>query len=358
MRIVVIGATGNVGLSLIEALRASPEVTELEGVARRLPGPSVLEQASCVPAVAWRTADIADDPLDFLQGADVVVHLAWQIQPSRDEAGMRRTNVDGTRRVVESMLAHGVPRLVYASSVGAYSPGPKDRLVDESWPVGGIRTSTYSRHKSEVEHYLDEVERRDPGLAIVRMRTSLVFQGRAASEVHRLFLGQLAPWHLPRPLRWIPQTPRLVFQVTAADDIADAYVRAVVSQSTGAFNIAADPPLTAPAIAEICDGRTLKVPQAVLRAAGAATYRLRLQPAEPGWLDMAFGTPLMDSTRAATELGWSPGATPSEALHELLSGMGEGAGADTQPLQARWATGTRGSERRRPAPSGPNATQV
>jgi nucleoside-diphosphate-sugar epimerase len=31
----------------------------------------------------------------------------------------------------------GVKRLVHASSVSVYSPGPKDRRVDESWPAGG-----------------------------------------------------------------------------------------------------------------------------------------------------------------------------------------------------------------------------
>ena len=51
-----------------------------------------------------------------------------------------------------------MPALVYASSVGAYSPGPKDRAVDESWPTGGIQTSFYSRHKAEVERLLDVFE--------------------------------------------------------------------------------------------------------------------------------------------------------------------------------------------------------
>jgi len=52
----------------------------------------------------------------------------------------------------------GVPSLVYASSVGAYSRGPKDRRVDESWPVAGIATCAYSRQKAEVERRLDALE--------------------------------------------------------------------------------------------------------------------------------------------------------------------------------------------------------
>ena len=55
-----------------------------------------------------------------------------------------------------------MPRLVYASSVGAYSPGPKLDAVDETHPVDGIPTSFYSRHKAEVEAILDEIEVRAP----------------------------------------------------------------------------------------------------------------------------------------------------------------------------------------------------
>ena len=54
---------------------------------------------------------------------------------------MERTNVEGSRRVFAAVAAAEVPALVYASSVGAYSAGPKDKRVDESWPVDGIPTS-------------------------------------------------------------------------------------------------------------------------------------------------------------------------------------------------------------------------
>ena len=204
----------------------------------------------------WHAADISRDPLDFVAGADAVVHLAWLIQPSRGEHEMRSTNVDGTRRLVDEVIAHGVPSLVYASSVGTYASAPKDTPLDESWPATGVPTSTYSRHKAEVEAMLDVIEHDHPGLRLVRLRTSLVFQRAAASEVHRLFLGRLMPWHLPRPLRIVPGLRRLVFQATHADDIASAYVQALTRDVSGPFNIAAEPALTPQVIAEAVGGRS------------------------------------------------------------------------------------------------------
>src|SRR3954451_12986405 len=120
MRIVVVGASGNAGTSVLDALGADPEVESIIGIARRRPSWDP-------PKVSWVQADVTrDDLTPALRGADAVVHLAWLIQPSHDEPAMRRVNVDGSSRVFRAVADAGVPALIYASSVGAYSPGPKD----------------------------------------------------------------------------------------------------------------------------------------------------------------------------------------------------------------------------------------
>jgi nucleoside-diphosphate-sugar epimerase len=183
---------------------------------------------------------------------------------------------------------------------------------------------------------LDSFEAANPATRVVRLRTSLVFQRAAASEIHRLFLGRWLPWHLPRVLRLIPAPRRLVFQATHADDIADAYRRAALDPSArGAYNVAADPVLTPQIIAETVGGRAVPMPAVLLRAATEASFRCRLQPSGGGWVDMALQTPLMDSARARSELGWSPTRTSLAALSELLDGIGNGAGEATPPLTPR-----------------------
>src|SRR5690242_3170421 len=137
MRVVVIGATGNVGTSVLESLGAVPEVEEIVGLARR-PPQRRFEKTTFV------RADITKSDLGPpLSSADAVIHLAWLIQPGRDERVTKSVNVAGSERVFRAVVEAGVPALVYASSVGAYSPGPKDRFVDETWPTEGIPTSFY-----------------------------------------------------------------------------------------------------------------------------------------------------------------------------------------------------------------------
>jgi nucleoside-diphosphate-sugar epimerase len=329
MKVAVTGATGNVGTSLLTALSADDRVEEIVGIARRRPGISF-------ERTRWVCADVTRDNLtEAFRGADAVVHLAWLIQPSHDRNTTRSVNVEGSRRVFEAVAAAGVASLVYASSVGAYSPGPKDRFVDERWPTGGIPTSFYSRDKADVEAILDTFERAHQNVRVVRLRPGLIFKGDAASGIRRLFAGPLLPTTLLRR-RLIPIVPaldRLRFQAVHSLDIGEAYKRALLSDARGAFNVAADPVLDPPELGRLLDARPVAVPQKPLRAAVDVSWRLRLQPTPPGWLDLALGVPLMDTSRARGELGWTPKHTAGEALLELIDGMRRGDGLQTAPLE-------------------------
>jgi nucleoside-diphosphate-sugar epimerase len=335
MRVVVTGATGNVGTSLVRRLADEPAVGSVVGVARRVPaGAAGLRP----PGVAWVAADVAaDDLAPIVRGADAVVHLAWAIQPSRDRAALHRANVLGSARVFAAAEAAGVPALVHASSVGAYSPGPKDRAVDESWPAGGISTSFYARHKAEVERLLDRVEAGNPGMRVVRMRPALTFKAEAAKRVRRLFAGPLVPGALWRPSRIpvVPDIPGLRVQGVHADDVAEAYRLALVGDARGAFNLAADPVLDPASLADILGARRVPVPARAARAAMDLAWRLRLQPSPPGWLDMALKVPLMDAGRARDVLGWRPRIDAGSALRDLLAGTGTGRAEATPALAAR-----------------------
>jgi UDP-glucose 4-epimerase len=329
MRVVVTGATGNVGTALLRALAGEDRVAEIVGIARRMP-------QTPAPKTTWAAADVARDDLEPLfRGADCVVHLAWLIQPSRMESVTYATNVRGSARVFAAAGAAGVPALVYASSVGAYAAGPKDRFVDESWPTTGTPTSFYARHKAAAERELDSFEASHPEVRSARLRPGLIFQRAAATGIRRLFAGPFLPSPLVRPalIPVVPRHPRLRVQALHADDVADAYRRAIVSDSArGAFNVAADPVIDGDMLGRLLDARPVDVPGRALRALATLSWRLRLQPTEPGWLDMGLAVPLMDSARARGELGWVPRRGADDALLDLLEGMREAAGHPTPPL--------------------------
>jgi UDP-glucose 4-epimerase len=335
MRVVVTGATGNVGTSVLQALAGDPEVEEIVGIARRLPRWQN-------PRTRWVAADVARDDLgEAFAGADAVVHLAWLIQPARDYAELERVNVEGSRRVFEAAAAAGVGVLVHASSIGVYSPGRDRPPVDESYPRDGVPGSFYSRHKAAAEKALDVVEASAPGLRVVRLRPALIFKREAGPEIRRLFAGPLLPTALLRPglLPVLPLPAGLVVQAVHCDDVAEAYRLAIrTPDARGAYNVAADPVLDGATLGRALGARPVGVPPRALRVLADLSFRAHLQPTPPGWLDMGMAVPVMDTRRAREELGWTPRRSSTDALLELLEGMRASAGLDT-PALARAAGG-------------------
>jgi UDP-glucose 4-epimerase len=341
MRIVITGASGNIGTATLRRLAA--EGHELVGIARRVPDVTP-ETPPTAPRVSWVAADLTDDAcLPGLEhaftGADAVVHLAWGFQPTHDRRYLAELGVGGTRRVIEAVDGTRVPHLLHLSSMGAYSPKRDDAPVDESWPTGGIPSSPYSVDKAAAERLLDAYEAEVPGTLVSRMRPGIVGQRSAASAMLRYGVPALIP---PRVLDHVPVVPldrRLVLPMVHADDVADAIARELQRRIGGPFNLAADPPITAQRIADALDARLVHVPSAVLRPLMAASWHARLQQVDAGWLDMGFALPLLDSSRARRELGWQPCVDAESVLADVLAGMRDRASGDTPVLRPRTVWG-------------------
>jgi nucleoside-diphosphate-sugar epimerase len=330
MHVVVVGATGNLGTSTVQALTADPQITSVLGLARRLPGWRAGK-------TEWAAADMTESDLAALfRGADAVVHLAWLFQPTRRPIVTWQANVFGSARVFQAVAEANVPALVYASSVGAYSPGPAGRAVDETWPTHGWPMAAYGREKAYVERLLDTFEARHPDIRVVRLRPGFIFKREAAAEQRRLFAGPLVAGQLVRPgiIPLVPDVPGLRAQVLHAEDAAQACRLAVVGDARGPFNLAAEPQIDGPALARLLAARTVRVPARAVRAAIAAGWYSGLVPADPSLFDLALRLPLMDTSRAHERLGWSPARSAIEAIQEFLDGLRDDEGMDTPPLTA------------------------
>jgi UDP-glucose 4-epimerase len=330
MRIVVTGASGNVGSALLRRLVRTGG-HDLVGVARRVP-----DGGAPFDAARWHSVDLTDADagsalVDAFTGADAVVHLAWGFQPSHDLDFLEALGVGGTRRVLEAVAAADVPHLVHMSSVGAYSPKRDDAPVDESWPTGGVQTSPYSRHKSTAERLLDAHESAHPGRLVSRMRPGIVGQGSAGSALLRYALPAAVPSAVLDHVPVVPLDRGLAIPMVHADDVAAAIERVLEGRVPGSFNLSSEPPVTAAAVAGALGARLVHVPSSVLRPLVSLSWHARLQPVDPGWLDLGFAVPLLDTTRAERELDWRPQVDALTVLEETLRGMREAA-SDRSPV--------------------------
>lgn len=328
MRVAVVGATGNVGSAVLRELACEPSVEEVRALARRPP-------ETQWERTRFSSVDItADDLTPHLEGVDVVIHLAWVFQPTHRPTETWRRNVGGAMRVFEAVATLGIPALVYASSVGAYSPRRGDGRVDESWPTDGLPTAGYGREKAYLERVLDAFEARSPTTRVVRLRTGFVFQEAASSQQRRLFAGPFVPTPLLRLAPVIPYPAGLRFQALHASDAARGYVLAAVGDAHGPFNLAAEPVIGGDEIGEVLSARVQPVPAKLVRAALSGAWHARLVPAEPSLFDLAMGLPVMSTARAKDELGWETRVAATDALARLVQGLVRGSGGETAPLAA------------------------
>ncbi|MFI9586678.1 SDR family oxidoreductase [Streptomyces sp. NPDC052236] len=333
LRVVVTGATGNVGTSVVRALVNQPRIDSVLGLARRIPDLTL-------PKTEWAAVDLARQENTqqlrrHFAGADAVVHLAWRFQPTHDPVTTWHTNVLGSLRVFEAVASAGVPTLVHASSVGAYAPGPKESPgVDEAWPTHGWPDAAYCREKAYLERILDTYEREHQDIRVVRMRPGFMFKEGSASEQRRIFAGRFLPGSLMRPdlLPCVPDLEGLRFQALHTDDAAEAYCSAVLGDVRGAFNLASEPVVDARALGELLGVRVVRLPRRAVRIMLAAAWGLHVVPASPHLFDAVLRLPLLDSSRAREELEWKPTRTSLEAIEEFLHGVRKGAGEATPPL--------------------------
>lgn len=326
MRIVVTGASGNVGTALLRRLHARLPEAGVLGLCRRPP-----RREPPYDRVRWQALDLtrraaATALRDTFAGADAVIHLAWAIQPVRDEQAMQRVNVAGTNAVLDAVAEAEVPHLVYASSLGVYAPGARGP-VDEDWPDTGLRSSAYSRHKVTIERTLDRFDARCPGTVVTRFRPPLVAQRDAAAHLASLFFGPLVRPSVFRLLRagalpLLPTPAGLSVQLVHADDVGDAVVEILRRRAGGIYNLAANE-LSARRLAALVRARPVPVPNAVPRGAVSALYGARALALSPGWYDLATRTPIMDTRRAREQLGWRPTYRSEHAAAELVEAWAE-----------------------------------
>jgi UDP-glucose 4-epimerase len=335
MKVVVTGASGSVGTALLRAARN--ENWEVVGVARRRPDTARQPYSSA----DWMQCDLgAPDAVhrlsEALEGAQVVVHLAWAIQPASDDPARRRTNVTGSTHVLQAAVNAEVPHVVAASSVAAYAPAPRWKRVGEDWPCTGVPGSAYSADKVVLERMLDEFVLHNPTVAVSRIRPCAVVQRDSGAQLERWTVSPLIP---PQILgrRWLPVPlwKGLRAQAVHADDVADALRLIIRQREVGAFNLASEPVLNAPELARIFGGVLVPVPLSVLLALAWPSWRLGLQPMHPGWLKLADQVPLMDTSRARSQLGWIPRHDTRSALEEFVAAIARGCGTASDPLKSR-----------------------
>ncbi len=330
LTVAVTGPTGTLGFGLMPLLQADDRVAHVTGVARRPFDPA----ARGWTKTECRRGDVRDPAAlrDAFRGADVVVHLAFQVTGAAPGEAIRSVNIDGTLNAFDAAARAGARRFVYASSVAAYGFHRDNPVgMTEDWPVRPAARLFYAREKAGLEHLLRTRAARpgSPGLYLLR---PCIVLGPHAVGGKSLPRGPLAA--LTRATaRWASRircplpAPELPVQLVHEDDVGRALLLCVVAAGPpGAYNIAADV-ITVGTVMRELGLRTLPVPLRLAQSGARAVCALPFLPPVAQWVEVASHPAIMDTTRARRELGWIPRFSALETLRDALRHYGRRASA-------------------------------
>ncbi|MFJ7588949.1 SDR family oxidoreductase [Streptomyces sp. NPDC097617] len=298
--IAVTGAASGVGAALVARLAASEEVKQVVAIDER--------RGDCA-AAQWHILDVRDPAIaEKLRGADVVVHLALDLDLETDPAARTAYNVRGTQTVLTAAAAAGVHRVVLCTSAMVYGALPDNDIpLSEDSELRATAEATGVGDLLEIERLGRRAPRAHPGLNVTVIRPA-VLVGGTDTALTRYFES-------PRLL--VVAGSRPTWQFCHVDDLVSALEYAALEKVEGELAVGCEGWLEQEEVEELSGIRRMELPSAVALGAAARLHRIGLTPSPAG--DLAYTMhPWVVSVSGLHAAGWRPRWTNEEVLAELL----------------------------------------
>ncbi len=306
-RILITGGGGYLGSQVVARLAALPGGERPALIVAH----DLREPAVRLPQVDYLACDIRSPQLAeaiALHRINVVVHLA-AIMPS-GKAHTRDfeydVDVNGTRKLLDACVQHGVKRIVVSSSGAAYGYHFDNApWLTEDMPVRGNEVFAYSHHKRLVEEMLATYRKDHPALEQVVLRIGTILGPTVHNQITDMF-------EKPRLLAIQGSDSPFVF--IWDQDVVGIILRAVSDGPAGIYNVAGDGALTIHEIAQRLGKKTRRLPSWLLRGALSILKPLGLTQYGPEQLDFLRYRPVLLNTRLKTVFGYTPTYTSAEVF--------------------------------------------
>ncbi|MEX1177618.1 MAG: NAD-dependent epimerase/dehydratase family protein [Nitriliruptor sp.] len=306
LTVAVTGAAGLIGRRLVELLLDDPDVARVVAIDVTDP-----DGEPVAARLERRRGDVRDPAIGAsFVGADVVVHLAFVLDPSRDEATMHAVNVGGTRTVLQAARDAGVRKVVYVSSAVVYGAHPDNPLpITEDQPLRPNTPFNYAEHKAEIERWLWPWAAQQDDMVVTVLRPSIV----AGPGVSNFISRQL---DAPRFNAIRGHKPPIQF--VHVDDVASALVHTVHHDLPGPYNVSSVGWLSFDEVTAIAGRKVLEVPEELAFTLAARLWKLGLGEAPAGQVPYLMH-PWVVGVDALVATGWRPARSNRDALAEMAA---------------------------------------
>jgi UDP-glucose 4-epimerase len=305
LTVAVTGASGFIATRLIETLCAEPSVDRILGFDVR--APSIIHDKFLFDHMDVRNPEIGGR----LNGVDVLVHLAFVMDPIKDETLMRDINVNGSQNVFRCAGTAGVQKVVYTSSGVAYGAHPdNDVPLTEDSPLRANLDLSYAAHKLEVEYVVREFREEYPSATMTVLRPCIVLGPHVDSAWSHL---------MEMPVLIGVRDHNTPFQFVHEDDVTAALVFAIQNDIDGAFNLAPSDRLTADEIARLLGRRMVQLPEPAVFSLSERLWKAGLAEAPAGMIHYVMHSWVMAPDKLAGA-GFTPQRSTLEALESVVDG--------------------------------------
>lgn len=313
MRYLITGGSGYIGSRLVERL-VEREDTEAILICDVRP-PRVFR-----PRVEFRQLDVRDaagvrDAVASF-APDALIHLAFILNPMRDEAAMYEIDVGGTHNVLEAASACGVEHVMVTSSSTAYGAFPDNPVpLTEEHPVRGVPDFEYARDKAESDRLCQLWALRHPDRVMTIVRPCIVFGPNVDNYIVRLWTKQpfQADFGLPDP----------GIQFVHEDDVVEALCVLLAGRVGGAFNVAGEGVMPVAECASMIGVPRRRIPLRVMWRLASAMWKLRASETPPGNLHFAIYPWIVSSSKLQRETGWAPRYSSRETFRITMRAHGK-----------------------------------
>lgn len=313
MRYVITGGSGYIGTRLVDLL-SRREDTERVVIC------DVAPPKGYKPKTEFERVDVRDRDAvrSLLERAkpDVLVHLAFILNPSHDERLMYDVDVNGTHNVLEAAAQAGTEQVLVTTSAVAYGAFPDNPVpLTEEDPVRGVPSFSYARDKTESDRICQLWAAAHPDRLMTIVRPCIVFGPNVDNYLVRLWTKQ--PFAVD-----VDNLDQLI-QFVHEDDVVEAVTGLLLGRHAGAFNVTGDGEMTMRECAELLGTPIRKMPLGAYRGLARALWSARLSEAPPGQIEFALHSWIVSSDKLKKATGWSPRHTTRETFELTMRAHGK-----------------------------------
>jgi UDP-glucose 4-epimerase len=313
MRYVITGGSGYIGTRLVDLLSR-------RGDTERIVICDLVPPRGYKPKTEFERLDVRDraavhSVLERSE-ADVLVHLAFILNPSHDEHLMYDVDVNGTHNVLEAAADAGTGQVLVTSSAVAYGAFPDNPVpLTEDDPVRGVAGFSYARDKTESDRLCQLWAATHPERVMTIVRPCIVFGPNVDNSLVRLWTKQpfsVDTGHLDQKIQFVHE-----------DDVVEAVTGLLLGRHAGAFNVAGAGEMTTRECAELIGSPIRKMPLRAYRGLARAMWAARLSEAPPGQIDFGLYPWIVSTEKLERTTGWRPAHTSRETFEITMRAHGK-----------------------------------